>query len=414
MTKLFFFLCFGLALNGHCAEDPEFSLVGQKTIRQFQEGLWGVEIHEGIYGVVEQVTEENKESWINYFTVQNNPRVVSFAATYKSGIQKGSIGNGAGYAKSVLENTRLPNQNYIAYITSNPVLRPTDRHSYFRYSADDIEEVRQGIWVNKKEDIEHWIQNRDITLERFSGNRFARDIKMYVTITTSPDALITSHMGITATAESVLTGRPKNISITLHALAARVMQEINPKKQYMLTVPVHHMTMLLARALPTDLFYGTIEEKRYVDEADEKKARLRLGLISFGVYTTRPPTCDYPEVLEALKTFWINHPPRVSVDTPERPYYSDLYRPKNHLKILAEDGHPLLEISREDPTYAWLFKTPFDSDLGNRYVLIPLGALSSLFPLPERHLARDGAHSPTAEGGGGSGAGSAGYERRLA
>lgn len=362
---------------------------------------------------MEQVTDENKESWINYFTVQNNPRVVSFAATYKSGIQKGSIGNGAGYAKSVLENTSLPNQNYIAYITSNPVLRATDRHSYFTYSSDDIDAVWHGIYATEKEDIQHWLENRDSTLERFSGNRFARDIKMYVTITTSPDALITSDMGITPTVESVLTGRPKNISITLYALAARVMQEIDPKKQYMLTVPVHHMTMLLARALPTDLFYGTIEEKRYVDEADTNKKFL-LSSIYFGVYTTRPPTCDYPEVLEALKAFWINHPPRVSVDTPERPKYFDLYRPKNHLKILAEDGHPLLEISKEDPTYAWLFNKPFSSDLDNRYVLIPLGALSSLFPLPERHLARDGAHSPTAEGGGGSGAGGAGYEKGLA
>lgn len=237
---------------------------------------------------------------------------------------------------------------------------------------------------------------------------------MYVTITTSPDVIITSHMGITATAESVLTGRPKNISITLHALAARVMQEIDPKKQYMLTVPVHHMTMILAKALPDGLFYGTVEEKRYVDEAAEKKDRIRLGLIQFGVYKDRPPTCNYPDTLEKLNAFWINHPPRVSIDAPERPYYSDLYRPKNHLKILAEDGHPLLEVSKEDPTYAWLFKKPFTSDLGNRYVLIPLGALASLFPLPERHPAKDDAPSPTAEGGSGSGAGSAGYEKGLA
>lgn len=379
MTRLFFFLCFTVAYNAYSSADPEFSLIGQKTIRQFEDGLWGVEIEKGLYGIVEKITDENRDSWLKYFEVQKNPRVVSFAAGYKKGIQKGSIGDGSANAKIVLEHTRFPNQNYIAYITSNPLLKPTDKGSYVLYSADDIEEIRRGLWVTGKEDVEHWVQTRDKDFGRFRGHPVARDIKMYVTITTSPEALITSHMGIAATAESVLTGRPKNLSIILHALAARVIEKMDSRKQYMLTVPVHHMTMLLANALPDGLFYGTIEEKRYVDEAVERKDRIRLGLIRFGVYEDHSPTCDYPDTLEKLNAFWAKHPPRVSVDAVEDARAHDLYRPKSHLRVLSEEEMPIVEISKEDSMYTWLFKPPFNQDLCNRYVLIPLEKLSALF-----------------------------------
>jgi hypothetical protein len=81
---------------------------------------------------------------------------------------------------------------------------------------------------------------------------------MFVTITSSPEALITSHMGIASSLEGV-GNRSKGTSIDLHSFAARVMLIRKPDRKYMVTAPVDAMEMIFAKALPGSFHAGTLE-----------------------------------------------------------------------------------------------------------------------------------------------------------
>ncbi len=97
-------------------------------------------------------------------------------------------------------------------------------------------------------------------------DRFAKDIEMFVTVTSSPHAYITSHMGIASTLEG-LTTRQKGTSLDLHSFAAKVMLNRNPDRRSMVNAPVFAMEQIIIKALPNDIFVGTRQMRKRMQAA---------------------------------------------------------------------------------------------------------------------------------------------------
>lgn len=352
----------------------EATMNGQETLKEYYDGLWGVQVRDGLYGVLEKVTNDNYDDWIAYFKVQSNPRVSGIASSYKGGkVQKGTLSDGAGYGLQVIENVNFKNNVvYVAYLTTNFTPTPVmDTMKNDRYSADDVHYVHRGVWQTEKEDIQYWLDTRDTEEgHHYHSHKIARDIKMYVTITTSNDARITSHMGIAATAESVLTGRPKNVSALLHGFAAHCMLTLYTNKCYMVTVPVPMMTSILAKALQSNLHYGTTNEKETEVSLRDKEYFLYKMKIN-------------------LDKFWDKHPPKITVD--------DILNPSKFIIKMDDECVPELEILKTNPAYEWLFLSIFSGSM-NRHIIVNLQNLNELWT--RRNEIRDDTSSDSVGGAG--------------
>jgi hypothetical protein len=90
-------------------------------------------------------------------------------------------------------------------------------------------------------------------------------IEMFVTVITSPHAVITSHMGISRTWEAALDleqetplrKKHPDQSIHLHSFAAKIMKMRYPCKVYMLTTPLKVMREILVKKMPANsVFIG--------------------------------------------------------------------------------------------------------------------------------------------------------------
>lgn len=185
--------------------------------------------------VMEQVTDGSLPLWRDYISVQANERSVAVVRSYRDkdgkALQGGSLSDGSRFFKKVLKHTSHTLCDiFIAYITrSAKPIRIPDSVKY--YSVENVEEV---------------------------DHDFASQIEMFVTVVSSPNALITSHMGIAATLESV-GRRERGLSLILHSFAAQVMLMRNPKLRLMVNAPVFAMEKLILNALPKATFIGTRE-----------------------------------------------------------------------------------------------------------------------------------------------------------
>ena len=133
-----------------------------------------------------------------------------------------------------------------------------DGSDHFRRVLGEISRLESEIWVA------YVTHNQNPEKHRGSGGSDG-DIEMFVTVTSTPEALITSHMGVSTSRASLKRSskRPKGISIDLHSFAAKVMLMQNPKRRYMVNAPNDIMRSILAKALRTgDLFVGTKEDER--------------------------------------------------------------------------------------------------------------------------------------------------------
>lgn len=223
-------------------------------IQKVDNGLYFAKMKgQHLYLAMERVTKDNIRQWRQYAAVQSNPRVVGWASTLVdsdgSRRQGGSTGDGAAHFGLVLDHSGLTSDEvWVAYVTSDkdPKHIP-DRMTV--YSAEDVYPKPHG---------------------------FASHIKMYVTVTSSPQALITSHMGIAASAEGVKGNRPKGISVPLHSFAAQVMKRRNPDRRYMVNAPVPAMTSILLEKMPPhSVFVGTREMRK------EMKRNLHISFEEF-------------------------------------------------------------------------------------------------------------------------------------
>lgn len=197
--------------------------------------------------VMERITDENIKGWRTYANVQANSRMISHTSRYLNYKNGGSTQDGVCHFKEVLHDVdHEVNEVWVAYITAvdKPVYVKDKFKGYCCASAvlaDDIEKI-----FSEEETAQ--IAN------------YINQIKMFVTIFSSPAAKITSHMGITFPCESTYFPKEKGISMFLHSFAAKVMKIRNPERRLMVNAPVGVMEVILAKTLqPEHVYIGTLE-----------------------------------------------------------------------------------------------------------------------------------------------------------
>lgn len=197
----------------------------EENITQVDDGLYTAKIvNRPLWLVMEKIDDKNLEFWQKYAGVQDNPRVLldlfQRFPKYSS--------DGADHFASVLSKVD-PNKNeiWVAYVTSGE--KP--RHI-------------------TKEDVDGYFDPSYKTKTGFFDN-----IVMFVTIASSPQALITSHMGVSASYEGLMRDI-RGVSKDLHSFGAKVTIMRNPDRKYMVNAPNTLMGSILAKAVPKGSFFA--------------------------------------------------------------------------------------------------------------------------------------------------------------
>ena len=214
----------------HFGTKPKTNTLLYPEVIQNSEGLYTAKIPtKNLYLVMERIDSENIELWQNYAMIQSNDRVIRSASCLDKSLRKhaGQAAEGSVHFKSVLDTVDYTkNEVWVAYISRNQKFKkiPKEMSKYSTQISPD----------------------------------FVKDIEMFVTVTTSPEALLTSHMGITFSFEHAK-DRIKGVSLDLHSFAAKVMLQRNPLRKYMINAPAFAMEKLIVQALPKSVFVGTRE-----------------------------------------------------------------------------------------------------------------------------------------------------------
>ena len=237
-------LSFCFSMNAWCAKPWE------NKIQLTSDGLYVAKIkNQNLWLVMERVDNNNIDSWKRYATVQKDLRVTTFASKFEKKFN--DVGSQHFY-KVLHEVPRDKNEVWVAYITSDLNAKSTDIS--YCYNADVLEEYYKAIYSAKQQTA-------------FKPTKFNEHLKMFFTVTSSPNALVTSHMGISASAEGSISGRPKGISVDLHSFAAKVMLIRNPDRKYMINAPAFAMEKIMVDSLPKDaVFVGTREMKKTIED----------------------------------------------------------------------------------------------------------------------------------------------------
>jgi hypothetical protein len=194
------------------------------SIEKKNDGLYVGEIAGKFYVALERINEDNLNTWLKYS--RNQHRYISKKIKKGEQLMYLPNANGAKSFKQVLEC----------------------------YKKNSIKHTNE-LWIA-------YASRKEVTGKAFlQVNSKKTDIEMYMTVITSPNAFITSHMGISRTWEMAedLEKNPqkkhKYQSLYLHAFAARVMRQIDSKKIYMMTAPNELMYKILLKKLPLDSIF---------------------------------------------------------------------------------------------------------------------------------------------------------------
>lgn len=218
-------------------KSPDVSNVGEyaSKIKQLDDDLYyGKITGKNLWAVMERVNENNYRMWENYGTVQSGSRAADFARNFMPTYTN----DGSGHFHEVLKTISYKtNEMWIAYITR---AFPQKIPNIISYNGQHLMK---------------------------SDYKFVKDIEMFVTITSSPNALITSHMGISVSIEAVVgENRTTGLSIDLHSFAAKVMLLRNPNRKYMVTAPVFAMENIIMKTFSKGVYIGTQEMKKLMEE----------------------------------------------------------------------------------------------------------------------------------------------------
>jgi hypothetical protein len=338
--------------------------------------------------VMERVNKENIELWRNYAQTQNWDRAVSIVSARcdENGekLQKGSLSDGSGHFLEILKTVPYDVvELWVCYITRlpNPEKIPRNMANYNSENA-----------IN-------------------GDHPFAKDIEMFVSVSSSPEALITSHMGVASSLEGV-GNRSKGTSVDLHSFAARVMLIRNPDRKYMVNAPVNAMEMIFAKALPGSFHAGTVEMRQKMEKRQKvtlqeftevkipkrsKKAQERAVKDPFDPFVCKVECLEtltveeqyrryknpYPfasaknkeeEDKEFLK-FMEKHPPILSVENDKM----IIYNPQS-------PSEPDLTIEKSDKKYEWMNVRALKPSGSTHYVAVDLLELANsktLNPAPQ-------------------------------
>lgn len=201
--------------------------------------------------VMERVTDKNIEDWKYYVWMQKSLFRVYDLSTSGLGM----------FERVLLETSYKLNEIFVAYITAHPNPLPSDNKfiDYPPYSYRD-----DGYRVVS-------------TAEKTA----ATQMKTLMTVISSPNALVISHMGISHTAENFVLGGERGIAMDLHSFAAKVMLLRNPGRRLMINAPTPNMCKIIAQAIPEGVFISTKEliekRKKYNAALEEYKRSLDNG-----------------------------------------------------------------------------------------------------------------------------------------
>lgn len=208
-------------------------------------------------------------------------------------------------------------------------------------------------------------------------------IDMFVTVITTQDALLTSHMGISRTwqaAQAIEEGtRTKHAdqSIHLHSFAAKVMRLRDHRKMYMLTVPVPSMRAILIAKLPAlSVFVGDSVYNARLKVLQKGHEELQCAPVAEVVRKSdsfRRKAADdfyfydrYKEQIGLLQT----NPYRIIR------HQSDSVQ---EFTIQWPHGEPLVTFDEKTAAYQWLFTRSYvDLWLTIPYVLVDLDVLAGV------------------------------------
>lgn len=328
------------------ADDVSFT-----NVKKINDNVYTGKVADDFYLAMERITKNNINNWLHYASYQD-----SSAGRMDLHYLKNL--DGINHFKTVL-------------------------NEYFQGIIKPINE----LWVV-------YASNQPITgeahLEYYAENPH---IEMFVSVITSPEAIFTSHMGISRTWEAALDlqryplkrKKHRNQSLYLHSFAAKVMKFLDSKKIYMLTAPNNVMRTILIKNMPSNtVFVGDSIYKKEL-EAIEKDPLLLLDESDLEMIQEEGPDqreqllkesieneSNFLRIKEKLSLLKSN-PPRIIRVKNGR---------KQQFTILGSDGKPLVTFDQSTLIYQWMFTNPYlDKGLHLPYVLVDLNALATVTTL---------------------------------
>ncbi|MEI8295665.1 MAG: hypothetical protein WCG04_03985 [Alphaproteobacteria bacterium] len=255
--------------------------------------------------VMERITDDNYTDWKKYALQQDNQRFHIRNTMGRDGTNH--------FFQVFKETSYRDNEIWVAYVTRerNPQPNP-------------VKNLPQ-------------LSNENLTDDR---------LDMFVTVTSNPNALITSHMGVSLTIANFLRiTKHKNgserISMDLHSFAAKVMLMRNPELRYMVNAPTAGMGRIIAKAVP-QTFIGT---KELSEEWHSLSLIRQLDFAEFKSMLTSNEEPQDPN-WQSLKEKWAQK--QTEIIDRANSYLADANNPENKTYIPSgwhnllgqeEDGH---------------------------------------------------------------------------
>ncbi len=375
------------------------------SIRKITNTLYSSRIPEkNLTLVMERIDARTQPLWEKYISVQSSNCL--FVNDQK---KEGSTARGSFQFGRVLNQVSyIENEMWVAYITK------TDKPKAI---SDSMR------WCSEQNVIQ-------------CSDPFAKDIEMFMTVTSSPKALITSHMGIASSVEGVK-NRTKGTSIDLHSFAAKVMLMRNPRRRFMVTAPVYAMEKIMTEALPHSVYIGTRELQKALKERqnltfeefkatnthmigalltelrkeahqnsekyDEEKIALNLVealVFRYKIFKNLSYTRDYQITAEEFLNLTEKHPPLVSVNPvlifdpvlcvdsllcidQKNNYFSKDLIVRHTLTLFDPEkpSEPWLSIADSNKDYQWIFNAPFIPTSSTHYFAVKLADLANCRPV---------------------------------
>ncbi len=333
------------------------------NVQKISDDLYSGKVNDQFYVCLERVDHKNIDMWEGYAkqqesagermnlkylqTVDGSRRFMSIMKAYKSG------------------NIAHTNELWVAY-ASNVAIKERAKLNYLNGSSNP-------------------------------------NIEMFVSVVTSPDALITSHMGISRTWEAALSLEQKqptlkkqsDQSMHLHSFAAKVMKMRDPKKVYMLTAPAVAMRNIFIKKMPENsVFVGDSIYEQQIKAAE--KDPMTLLSPALDLKEKKGETAQHRE--ERLKKSaeemvrYINLKEKVSLlkTSPSR-IIRVIDGRKQKFTIEKPDEAPLVTFDQSTKTYQWMYTEPYeDRGLFLPYVLVDLEKLAEFGMLVTEDAPRAG------------------------
>lgn len=207
------------------------------------------------YLAAERLTYKNINQWKNYSRHQSNTRNTLYASQFIPSY----TADGSNHFELVLKSfsDQSTNMIFICYVTTQ----------YPRLLNDD--------------DMNYGFISTGARPSEYLSN-----IVMYVTVTSDPSALVASHMGVSLSIEGAM-GKHRGLSIQLHSFGAKVILSLNPQVKYQINAPNGAMLNLLIEAMPKNIYVGTREMLKLLEERSNLTIRQIKDKLKESILTQR-------------------------------------------------------------------------------------------------------------------------------